>query len=101
MDAGDVSPRVGNVVADDALVAFATILAMNRIAANLGQFWRALGCQYLVSENDLTRIAKSQSSARRRFARLLNTSAPFRNRARTQRLVHHRLSICWDATLMQ
>jgi hypothetical protein len=51
MDVGDVSPRVGNVVADDALVAFATILAMNRIAANLGQFWRALGCQYLVSEN--------------------------------------------------
>jgi len=64
MDSGGERSRVDNVEADAGLVAFATILAMNRIAADPAQFRHALGHQDPVSTDELVRLAKGHDGVR-------------------------------------
>ncbi|MGY4396689.1 subfamily B ATP-binding cassette protein HlyB/CyaB [Sphingomonas sp. UYAg733] len=75
----DASPE--RVVLDNGLVAFATVLAMHRVAVDPDQLRHALGHFNPVSAGDLLRLAKRQEGVRARaivtsFDRLAHTPLP-------------------------
>jgi ATP-binding cassette, subfamily B, bacterial HlyB/CyaB len=66
-DMADVAPS--NSVDDSGLIAFATVLAVHRIAVDAGQLRHGLGHHRPVDADDLKRLAKRQSDVRARSLR--------------------------------
>ena len=62
------APAMHNPVDDSGLVAFATVLAIHRIAVDVGQLRHGLGHHRPIDADDLKRLAKRQPDVRARSA---------------------------------
>jgi subfamily B ATP-binding cassette protein HlyB/CyaB len=63
------APAIHQPVDDSGLVAFATVLAIHRIAVDVGQLRHGLGHHRPIDADDLKRLAKRQPDVRARSAR--------------------------------